>query len=73
MSKRIAFSGVLFAIALSLSGCAYYGGGYGYPNHPDGYGYYNNYYYNNPYSHRYHRGHDDRYDYNRYQYQNDGY
>jgi hypothetical protein len=64
MSKKTAFLGFLFMIALSLSGCAFNGGGYG---HPDGYGYYNNYYYNDPYSHRY------RHDSNRYQYQNDGY
>ena len=60
MSKKTVFFGVLFILVLSLSGCAYYGGGYG---HPSDYGYYNN----DPFSYGY------RHDYRRYQYMNDGY
>ncbi len=59
MSKRIAFLGVLFVIVLSLSGCAYHGGGY--YDDPYGYGYHNNY--NYPYDHRDYHGLGDRDDY----------
>ncbi len=64
MSKKTAFFGILLTLALSLSGCAYYGGGYG---HPEGYGYYDDYHSNDPFSYG------NRYDYRRYQYMNDGY
>lgn len=64
MSKKTVFFGILLILALSLSGCAYYEGTYGYP---EGYGYNNNYYNNDPFSYGY------RYDYHRYQYMNDGY
>ncbi len=60
MSKKTAFLGILFILALSLSGCAYYG-------HPEGYGYYNDYHNKDPFSYG------NRYDYHHYQYMNDGY
>ncbi len=64
MSRKTVSFGVLLILALLLSGCAHYEGGYG---HPGGSGYYNNYYYNDPFSYGY------RHDYHRYQYMNDGY
>ncbi len=59
MRKKSIFLGILFILALSLSGCAYYGGGYG---QPEGYGSNNN----DPFS-------NNRYDSQRYQHMNDGY
>ena len=64
MDMKTVFFGILFILVPLLSGCAYYGGTY---RHPEGYGYYNNNYYNDPFSYGY------RYDYHRYQYMNDGY
>ncbi len=60
MRKKNIFLGILFILALSVSGCASYGGGYG---QPEGYGSNNN----DPFS--YHNRDDSQ----RYQHMNDGY
>jgi hypothetical protein len=63
MNKRIALFGIILLIALTLSGCVTYGGGYGYSGYPRGYGYYNYDYHGYSYGHydrdRHHRDWDD--------------